>query len=177
MSLPIFTIAVQGYSLYRGYQKTGVVGWEDVVQALAKIVPKMIAKANKIDRDALDDMVSDAKSRVPVDTGLLLNGIMGEATDDGCEFRASAVRALSRGESEDYAHFVEFGHHAGGATAADVFAGNAADFPRRARRKSSAPADIAAEPFFYSSANEALAARGEKMSDVIDQTANEDGWR
>jgi hypothetical protein len=182
MSLPLFTIAHAGFNLYSTAEATGVVGWPDVAQALSKVALKMLAKAHKIDSDALDEMVSLARSRVPVDTGVLLNGITGEITDEGCEFRASAVHTSVKGKaSADYAHFVEFGHNAGPATFAnlitadDVFAGRASEFRRAKASRGSKT--IAPQLFFYNSANEALEKRGLAMQDVIAQSAAEDGWQ
>ncbi|PNG27006.1 HK97 gp10 family phage protein [Methylocella silvestris] len=181
MSLPIFTIAWQGYGLYHSYEKTGVVGWPDVVQALAKIARKMAAKSAKVDHDALDDMVSLARSRVPVDTGLLLNGITGEVTDEGFEFRASAVHEKASGKpGADYARFVEFGHltaarrAAAPAVADDAFF-SGAGAPRA--RPTKGQTQVEPQPFFFNSAEEALQKRGLAMDDVIAQSAQEDGWQ
>jgi len=97
-------------ALYDVNEATGIIGWGDVTSQMLKIAPKILFQSHHMRSDALTDMIELARSRVPVDTGLLLGGIEGEVFDDYAEFRASAVRISANGqESADYAHFVEFG--------------------------------------------------------------------
>lgn len=192
MALPVFTIARVGFTLYSTAEATGVLGWSDVASALARIIPKMVIQAKKRDSGALAEMVELARSRAPVDSGLLLNGITGEATENYHEFRASAVRVSSSSkEQEDYAHFVEFGTQAGVRTRRVEYAARdglfsldpsaTSAFPSgasrtRARRQYRGHPGTPAQPFFYNSANEVLEKRGIDMQSVVSDAGKEDGW-
>lgn len=185
--LPVFTIARSAFRLYELNQATGLVGYDDVRNALVRIAAKMAVKSRRIDRGALDDMVARARELVPQDTGLLYSGITGEETDDYFEFRASAQRVTAGGKKqEDYARFVEFGTAAGqrGVSAeiderSDLYDGtrtSAFVTGARRRRQYRTHPGTEAQPFFYPAADEALARRALDMDDVIAGAAQEDGW-
>jgi hypothetical protein len=187
MSLPLFTIARSAFSLYQLNEATGVIGVPDVLAELGKIGLRMELNARRIDRSALDEMVSLAQESAPVDTGRLRVGIEGEETDAYFEFRASAYRVSSSGkDQEDYAHFVEFGTAPGqrGQSAAideraDMFSGTRSSAfvtGRRQRRQYRGHPGTEAQPFFYPAVDEALARRGREMDDVIPDAAREGGW-
>lgn len=182
------TIGQVGYNLYSVYTETGIMRWTEVARGLLTIAANLELRTKKIDAGALDDMVSLAKSRVPVDTGRLLNGITGDDYEDYCEFRASAVHET--GSQEDYARFVEFGTAAGqrgttNAVAADEGFYSADPYstsPFRGRRKLRdrrvyrTHPGTPAEPFFYNSANDILAERRLKMQDVIAEAVTGQGF-
>lgn len=185
--LPLFTIARSAFRLYELNQATGLVGYDDVVDAFARIAAKMAVKSRRIDRSALDDMVRRARELVPQDTGLLYSGIIGEETDAFFEFRASARRVSASGkEEEDYAHFVEFGTAAGirgesadideRATLYDGTSTSAFVTGARRRRQYRSHPGTQAQPFFYPAADEALERRALDMDDVVAGAAQEDGW-
>lgn len=192
MALPIVALARTAFSLYSVHEATGVLGWDQVAGALARLVPKMALKAHHRDSGALADMIDTARANVPQDTGLLLNGITGEDMGDYLEFRASAVRTSASGkEQEDYAHFVEFGTQAGVRGQSTSYQANAgifslpADatsaFPSgqtsgRTRRQYRTHPGTEAQPFFYPAAADALARRHAEMSDYALGAAGEDGW-
>lgn len=187
MTLPLFTIARSAFTLYSVNQATGVVGFDDVVGALSRIGLKMALDAQRVDRDALDEMVELAQSRAPNRTGLLIAGIEGLEADDYFEFRASAHRVSGSGKDDaDYARFVEFGTAAGerGRSASiarrdDLFSGarsSAFVTGARQRRQYRGHPGTDPQPFFYPSADEALARRGRAMEDVIPDAARDGGW-
>ncbi|MBY6242837.1 HK97 gp10 family phage protein [Methylosinus sp. Sm6] len=174
MALPLFTIARSAFTLYSLNQATGVVGFDDVVDALTRIGLKMALDAQRVDRDALDEMVALAQERAPNRTGVLVAGIEGLETDAYFEFRASAQRERANGKpSADYAVFVEHGtapHDDSGPGATSAFATRR----RKSARRGHPGTDP--QPFFYSSADEALARRGLAMDDVIPDAAQDGGW-
>lgn len=129
----------------------------------AKLGERFRQEMRRRNRAALDVMVGLARSRAPVDTGRLLNGITGSEKGDYFEFRASAIS--DRGQPEDYARFEEFGHAVAGGAAVSgnalvadesFFAGNG---HWRSHRRARADA-VPAQPFFFGSAAEGLASRG-----------------
>lgn len=184
--LPLLTIARSAFRLYELNQATGLIGYDDVRNALIRIAAKLAVKSRRIDRGALDDMVARARELVPQDTGLLYSGITGEETDAYFEFRASARRVTASGKSqEDYARFVEFGTAAGirGASAeiderSDLYDGTrtSAFVTGSRRRQYRSHPGTQPQPFFYPAADEALARRALDMDDVIAGAAQEDGW-
>jgi hypothetical protein len=172
--LPLFTIARSAFALYEISEATGVIGFDDFAAALGKIAVKMALKARRIDRGALDDMVALAQERVPQATGTLYSGIEGDETDAYFEFRASAQHVRANGKlSADYAHFVEFGTHSHDESGPG---GTSAFASRRRKSTRVGHPGTEAQPFFYSSADEALERRGLAMEDVIPDAAGEDGW-
>lgn len=185
--LPVFALARTGASLYAIREATGVLGFDEWVMAVARIVPKLHLRVHRRDRAFVDEMVDRARQRVPVDTGTLLNGIEGrDVDDDMVEFRASAVHADKPNSKEDYAHFVEFGTTRGvvGAPAvADesffsdhrlLFGG--ALTANRARKSYRRSGGAAAQPFFYNSAEEVLAKRNMSLDDAAPDVAREEGF-
>jgi hypothetical protein len=134
--------------------------------------------AHRVLEEGLDLM----RSRVPVDSGLLLNGITGEVQDGFGEFRASARRqSAAGGAQEDYAHFVEFGTAAGtyGARASidqrdglfSIPADATSAFPTntvtsRARQQYRSHGGTEARPFFFDSAQEAFDSHAEDFAAI-----------
>jgi HK97 gp10 family phage protein len=129
-----------------GGKVVGVIGADRVVGSLVKFGVKLALKSRKSDEDAAQEMVDLMKSRVPQDTGKLLNGISFEFEDNTAVVTASAINPKSRPEIADYARFVEHGTE-----------------------------HMAARPYFYNSAEEVLAKRGQTLDDAIGQAASEEG--
>lgn len=78
---------------------------DDLVKGLAKFGAKLALKARRANVDAGEEMVELMRSRVPVDSGRLLNGItLTEDEAGNVIVEASAVRG-----DFDYARVVEFG--------------------------------------------------------------------
>lgn len=190
MSLLAFApVIASGLALYSEADGAGIEGLDNFFFTLGKTLAKIELKAHRHDGDALNDMVETARSLVPVDTGLLLNGIVGEEIDGHFEFRASAVRTSASGKAqEDYAHFVEFGTSGGergqayqsvdeGSILHDLYgasAGSAFATRRRGRKSARSHPGTEAQPFFYPAAEQALAKRGVALDDAIDQSVAED---
>lgn len=186
--MTVLQTARAALGLHTAFVGGEIYGWDTMARGLANFLTRVDAAAHSIDARALNDMVALAKSRVPVDTGRLLNGITGEIFDNYAEFLASAVHET--GSREDYARFVEFGTSAGtrgvknaivadeGFYSADPFSTS----PLRGRRvvhgrisyrtHSGAPA----QPYFYGSANEVLEKRGLEMQDVAADSASAEGF-
>lgn len=180
----LFSIASTGLALYDAHEATGVFGWDSVAVSLGKLVLKMGYAIEHVDHDALDEMVTLAQSRVPVDTGRLKNGITGEVVDGVCEFRASAVHEDKAG-GEDYARFVEFGTQAGTYGASQIvvadggYYGGDVFMPARSARRRVAyrtHGGTEAQPYFYNSAHEVLARRDMDASNIIADSASSEGW-
>ena len=171
-------------------------GAELLMRGLLAVVPRMMARARKVDRSALGDMVRRAQRDVAVDTGRLFNGITGEMDADGMAvFSASAVRVSGRGqEGADYARFVEFGTKPGLRgrptvgdeayfTRTEYFASGRPGLPgrqfrigRRLRRIHHPHPGTEARPFFYGNARDVLAERGIAMQDVIAAAGADEGF-
>lgn len=144
---------------------SGVDGIGDIAGAITRLGAKLVSRMRHRHGDMLAEMIQTAKARVPVDTGALLNGIGGrQIDDDAFEFTAEAVHG-----AENYARDIEFGHGAGHVVVADddYFAG---------RTSRSGNGQVAAEPFFFNSADEVLQAHGHELSDIAPGVAREDGW-
>ena len=177
----VFTILSTGLSLYDAQQATGFFGWDQVALNMGKLVSKMEFHAYRHDHDALDEMVALARSRVPVDTGRLYNGINGDAVDDEYIFSASAVHE-DRSSGADYARFVEFGTSGGTVGVSRVVVADAGFYSGAsgpaARRRISYRTHEGTDPrpFFYNSAHEVLAERDQRMADVISDSASESDW-
>ena len=141
-------------------------GVGEVASAITRLGAKLVQRMRHRHADMLEEMVSAAKARVPVDSGELQNGIIGERPDDDTfVFSASAIHG-----GENYARDVEFGHNAGGVVIADddFFAGRA---PR-----SGSGMQVAAEPFFFNSADEVLRRHGHELADITADVGREVGW-
>ncbi len=147
----------------------GVVGVERISGQLAKYAVKLAMKGDQASLHAAQAMVDLMRSRVPRDTGLLLNGIGYRRAGGVYVVAATADRA-----GYDYALAVEAGHHAGGQHAdADFFADTTGRGGRRVRP--SHEADVPGQPFFYGSAREALADWHRALADGIGAAAREEG--
>ncbi len=145
----------------------GVVGVERISGQLAKLAVKLALRGDQASLQAARAMVDLMRSRVPRDTGLLLNGIGYRRAGDLYVVEATADRA-----GTDYALAVEAGHHAGGTHAdADLFADTTGQGGRRVRP--SHEADVPGQPFFYGSAREALADWHRALDDGIGAAARE----
>lgn len=152
-----------------GGKLVGVIGTERVVGQLVKFGVKLALKSHGVDQGAAQEMVDLMKSRVPQDTGRLLNGITMSEEDGMITVEASAVR---EGDA-DYARFVEFGTKAS-AVADEEYFGSGASAGSDLRKRGHY-GDTPAQPFFWNSAKETLAKWGHQLSDVIDQSATEEG--
>ena len=152
-----------------GGKVVGVIGTERVVGQLVKFGVKLALKSHGVDQSAAAEMVELMKSRVPVDTGRLLNGITMSEDDGMITIEASAARD---GDA-DYARFVEFGTKASAVADEDFFASGAS--AGDGLRKRGHYGDTPAQPFFWNSAKETLAKWGHELSDVIDRSATEEG--
>ena len=148
---------------------TGIVGIERISGQLAKYAVKLALRGDQASLHAAQAMVDLMRSRVPQDTGLLLNGI-GYRREGG----SYVVEATADHAGYDYALAVETGHHAGGLHAdADFFADTTGrgGHPVRVSHET----DVPGEPFFYGSAREALAAWNRELADGIRASAREEG--
>lgn len=177
-------------ALYDAVQHIGILNADVVFFAIRELGPRMAAKVRRIDDSALQEMVSLARSRVPVDTGRLLNGITGETEDEYHVFRASAVRTRASGkQGADYARFVEFGTKPGrrggkvSYMSLDGFyngpvtgfeAGPGRGRPRTRRQYRGHPG-TPAQPFFYNSAREVMQERFATFETLPVQTGRELG--
>lgn len=129
----------------------GIVGVERLSGQLAKYAVKLALKGDQASLQAAQAMVDLMRSRVPQDSGRLLNSIGYRRDGDLYVVEARADR-----DGYDYALAVETGHHAGGLHAdADLFADTTGRGGRRVRP--SHETDLPGQPFFYGSAREALA--------------------
>lgn len=136
---------------------TSVVRWG---LRLTRVASNMHAKAQGVDANALNEMVSRAKASAPVRSGNLVNGITGEREGEFYVFRASAVGPH---DGADYAPFVEFGTRPHTRPVADdsFFEGGS----RRSRRPGHPGTE--AQPFFWPAARSVLAERRREQAQTI----------
>ena len=147
--------------------KTGVDGVPQVTAALKRYPDELVAQLRTRGMAIGQEMVTLARSRVPVQTGVLLNGITAKPTSSPTifELRASGISNKSRGV--DYARFVEFGTSGGEAGQFREITSQAGLFgdrldpdrlhPIRKRRRSRRThGGSKARPFFFTSAKEVM---------------------
>lgn len=126
-----------------------IVGIERITGQIVKYGVKLALRSDQASEHAAQEMVELMRSRVPVDTGLLLSGIT-YAREGGMW----VVRAVADRGGYDYALAVEAGHRAGGTVAdGDLFADTTGAGGRQVQ---SGPTEVEAQPYFYGSAREAL---------------------
>lgn len=148
---------------------SGIIGVDRISGQLAKYAVKLALKGDQASLHAAQEMVELMRSRVPVDSGLLLNGI-GYRHEGGLY----VVEATADRGGYDYALAVEAGHHAGGTHAdADFFADTTGKGGRQVRESSES--DVPGQPFFYGSAREALSDWGSELGASIGSSAREEG--
>lgn len=148
----------------------GIVGIERISGQLAKYAVKLALKGEQASLHAAQEMVELMRSRVPVDSGLLLNGITYRRDGAFYVVEASADRG-----GYDYALAVEAGHHAGGTFAdADLFADTTGKGGRQVRQ--SQDSDVPGQPYFYGSAREALSDWSSELGASIGASAREEGF-
>lgn len=129
-----------------GGNLVGVIGTERVVGGLVKFGVKMALRARESTADVAEEMVELMRSRVPQDDGRLFHGIMFEVDENGvATVEASAINPRDT-TSSNYAFMVEFGTE-----------------------------DTPAQPFFYNSAEEVLAKRGQTLEQAMARAASEEG--
>ena len=152
------TSAARGFDQSRGVLSglrlidtvADIVGVERITGQIVKYAVKLALRADNASEKAAREMVDLMRSRVPVDSGLLLNGITYRQ-----EGRMWVVEATADRGGYDYALAVEAGHRAGGDVAdADLFSDTTGRGGRQVR--SSGPTDVEGQPYFYNSAREAL---------------------
>ncbi|MGX9981132.1 hypothetical protein [Methylobacterium fujisawaense] len=147
----------------------GVVGVDRISGQLAKYAVKLALKGDQASLHAAQEMVELMRSRVPQDTGLLLNGISYRREGGFYVVEATADRG-----GYDYALAVEAGHHAGGTHAdGDFFADTTGKGGRQVRQ--SQESDVPGQPFFYGSAREALSDWSSELGAGIGAAAREEG--
>jgi HK97 gp10 family phage protein len=152
-----------------GSNLVGVIGTQRVVGALVKYGVKLAIKSHQADVDAGNEMVNLMKSRVPVDTGNLLNGITMEDDDGLITVTASGVR--DRGA--DYARFVEFGTKGSSVADESFFEdGSSAGAALRPRTGGGSPA----QPFFWNSAHEVAEKHAITLDKASGEAAQEEGF-
>lgn len=110
LSLGNLPLAGAALTLVGDLRAAGILGWPEMQFALTEIVPRLVGRAHQDNGRAIEAMVSLARSRVPVDTGRLVNGITGAVEGEYYVMRARAARDEG---SADYARFVEFGTQPG----------------------------------------------------------------
>ena len=148
---------------------SGIVGVDRISGQLAKFAVKLALKSDQASLHAAQEMVELMRSRVPVDSGLLLNGI-GFHREGGFY----VVEATADRGGYDYALAVEAGHHAGGTHAdADLFADTTGKGGRQVRE--SHESDVPGQPFFYGSAREALSDWSSELGASVGSSAREEG--
>lgn len=149
---------------------SGIVGIERISGQLAKYAVKLALKGEQASLHAAQEMVELMRSRVPVDNGLLLNGITYRRDGGFYVVEATADRG-----GYDYALAVEAGHHAGGTVAdADLFADTTGKGGRQVRV--SQESDVPGQPYFYGSAREALSDWSSELGASIGASAREEGF-
>lgn len=147
----------------------GIVGVDRLSGQLAKYAVKLALRGDQASLHAAQAMVELMRSRVPQDTGLLLNGI--SYRREGAVYIVTAT--ADRG-GYDYALAVEAGHHAGGTMAdADLFADTTGKGGRRVR--ASHESDVPGQPYFYASAREALSEWSRDLEAGLAASAREEG--
>jgi HK97 gp10 family phage protein len=154
-----------------GSNLVGVIGTERVVGALVKYGVKLAIKSHQADVDAGNEMVELMKSRVPVDTGTLLNGITMEDQDGLITVTASATRD----DGADYARFVEFGTK-GRSVADDTFFEDGASAGAALRPRAGDGSGSPAQPFFWNSAHEVADKHVIALGRASGEAANEEGF-
>ncbi|KQP36693.1 hypothetical protein [Methylobacterium sp. Leaf100] len=129
---------------------SGIFGVEAVTKQVVQFGVKLALRADNASEQAAREMVDLMRSRVPQDSGLLLNGITYRR-----EGKTWVVEATADRDGYDYALAVEAGHRAGGTVAdGNLFADTTGAGGRQVR--ASGPTDVEAQPYFYNSAREAL---------------------
>lgn len=142
-----------------------VVGVERLSGQLAKYAVKLALRSDHLAEQAAAEMVDLMRSRVPQDSGALLNGITWRKEGRTVIVEASAVHP---GQDYDYALAVEAGHHAGGTHAdASLFEDTTGRGFRSVRP--SHPTEVPAQPFFWNSAREVLAKYRGEFGQAISQ--------
>jgi len=148
---------------------SGVIGIDRISGQLAKYAVKIALKGDQSSLQAAQDMVDLMRSRVPQDSGRLLNGI-----DYRREGGFYVVEARADHAGYDYALAVEAGHHAGGTHAdADFFADTTGKGGRRVH--ASHERDVPGQPFFYGSAREVLSELSRDLGASLGAAACEEG--
>jgi Bacteriophage HK97-gp10, putative tail-component len=123
----------------------GVLNVLDTLSMLHRIGSFLHRVGSDSGDDLAEEMVRLMRERGPDDTGRLEAGTVWQRLDGLIEVKASAIRQLVHGgESEDYAAFVEFGTD-----------------------------HSEAEPFFWDTAREVLAAYGREIARGLDQAMSD----
>lgn len=94
----VFTVGKFGYAAFSGQ--------DALVDATAQFAVKLALSSKHADEATAEEIVEEAKSEAPRDTGLLESGITFEIDDEG--FATVTSVALNE-QGRDYARFVEFG--------------------------------------------------------------------
>jgi hypothetical protein len=127
-----------------------IIGIERITKQVVQYAVKLVLKSDDAGEKAAREMVDLMRSRVPQDSGLLLNGITYHR-----EGKMWVVEATADRDGYDYALAVEAGHRAGGTVAdASLFDDTTGAGGRAVR--SAGPSDVEGQPYFYNSAREAL---------------------
>lgn len=146
-----------------------VEGVGEVASAITRLGARIASRMRRRHEGMLGEMIDLAKSRVPVDTGTLQNGITGEPDGDAFTFRAEAIDPK---DGENYARDVEFGH----ATRGAVIVADTDYFEGRAPRSSGAGGRVEPDPFFFNSAEEVLHRHGHELGEAAGDAGRDDGW-
>lgn len=147
---------------------TSIVKWG---YCLTRAASKLAVDARAVDERALAEMVDLAQSRAPLRSGRLRAGITGEREGEVMVFRAAAQLNES---TADYAPFVERGTRGGNRGRQVVDATYFERAHARARKSRRTHPGTAAQPFFYSSAEEVLARRRVDQAAVMARATAED---
>lgn len=128
----------------------GIFGIESITKQVVQFGVKLALRSDNASEQAAREMVDLMRSRVPQDTGALLNGITYRR-----EGKVWIVEATADRGGHDYALAVEAGHRAGGTVAdGSLFADTTGEGGRQVR--AAGPTDVEGQPYFYNSAREAL---------------------
>ncbi|MCJ2132454.1 HK97 gp10 family phage protein [Methylobacterium sp. E-045] len=147
----------------------GVIGVDRISGQLAKYAVKLALRSDHSAEQAAAEMVEEMRASVPQDSGTLFNGITWRKEGKTIIVEATAVR-----EGDDYARWVEFGHHAGGQHADSSYF-DSGDHSAIRRRRPSRETEVQPEPFFWDPARKGLAKLRSELDRQADVAAQEEG--
>lgn len=147
----------------------GVIGVDRISGQLAKYAVKLALRSSHAAEHTAAEMVEEMRARVPQDSGTLFNGITWRKEGSTIIVEATAIR-----EGDDYARWVEFGHHAGGQHADSAYF-ESGDHSAIRRRAPSKQTEVQPEPYFWEPAREGLAKLRGEMDRQADAAAREEG--
>jgi len=180
----LLSATVSGFTLYRAASESGVFGYAEWALALGQFVISIERGAHERHGALVDEMVTEARSLAPWDTGDLHMGIERIDEADAVLFQASGQHD---GEGADYARFVEFGTAPGQRGRAQSIAARPGMFSgdgvqeseftttTRTRRQYRGHPGTEAQPFYFPAIRTVLDRHNLAMKDVIAGAAGDAG--